>query len=127
VDGTFLLRMLFSVLVVPRIINCRAKAKIEAKMTHEEKEDKKKYSGVSAKSHNAPFHTGELTKQGGQYKTWKTRYFVLSSESLLFYYKGKRDSSPTGVIDLRKGFTISQDSDFTGKLHCFRLATTTTR
>lgn len=92
-----------------------------------EEEDKKTYAGVSAKSHKNPFKTGELTKQGGQYKTWKTRYFVLSQDFLLFYYKGKRDSSPTGVLDLRKGFSISQDNGFTGKPHCFRLSTNENR
>ena len=42
---------------------------------------------------------GFLHKQGGNYKNWKRRYFILS-ENLLSYYKSPGDAQPIGVIQL---------------------------
>ena len=46
-----------------------------------------------------PRKTGYLTKQGGSYKSWKHRYFVLD-EKALYYYKSPKDSKPLGGIEL---------------------------
>jgi hypothetical protein len=42
---------------------------------------------------------GWLTKQGGKWKSWKKRWFVLS-ENCLFYFKAPGDAEPCGIIPL---------------------------
>jgi len=42
-----------------------------------------------------------MTKQGGGYKSWKKRWFVLKG-SQLFYFKTKKDTDLTGVVELTK-------------------------
>eukprot|EP01090_Pellita_catalonica_P000583 TRINITY_DN10400_c0_g1_i1.p1 TRINITY_DN10400_c0_g1~~TRINITY_DN10400_c0_g1_i1.p1 ORF type:complete len:1254 (-),score=228.12 TRINITY_DN10400_c0_g1_i1:58-3819(-) len=42
---------------------------------------------------------GFLTKQGGRYKNWKKRYFILS-HNCLYYFKNKEDKEPCGIVPL---------------------------
>jgi hypothetical protein len=48
-----------------------------------------------------PLKTGYLTKQGGQRKNWKSRWFVLSNVQLDYYVDNKPKSALKGVIVLR--------------------------
>lgn len=45
---------------------------------------------------------GYLTKQGGGFKSWKKRFFVLRKDNLLSYYTEEGDVVPLGTIDLEK-------------------------
>eukprot|EP01103_Thecamoeba_quadrilineata_P000657 TRINITY_DN10569_c0_g1_i1.p1 TRINITY_DN10569_c0_g1~~TRINITY_DN10569_c0_g1_i1.p1 ORF type:complete len:460 (+),score=82.51 TRINITY_DN10569_c0_g1_i1:87-1466(+) len=47
----------------------------------------------------SPIKTGYLSKQGNSYKSWKRRYFILSTTELA-YYKQPSDSTPLGKLDL---------------------------
>jgi len=42
---------------------------------------------------------GFLVKEGGRWKTWKKRYFVLKNGIL--YYSKKQDGGHIGIIDLK--------------------------
>eukprot|EP00051_Salpingoeca_urceolata_P015557 m.202136 g.202136 ORF g.202136 m.202136 type:complete len:513 (-) comp18435_c0_seq1:264-1802(-) len=44
-------------------------------------------------------HSGWLTKQGGRYKSWKRRWFVMRGNQMS-YYKDPTDRKPLGVITL---------------------------
>eukprot|EP00824_Muranothrix_gubernata_P003037 TRINITY_DN1375_c0_g1_i3.p1 TRINITY_DN1375_c0_g1~~TRINITY_DN1375_c0_g1_i3.p1 ORF type:complete len:601 (+),score=125.03 TRINITY_DN1375_c0_g1_i3:100-1902(+) len=65
-----------------------------------------------------PVKQGYLTKQGGSWKTWKQRWFVLK-DRLLVYYKTPQDTEPTGVIPV-KGCVVGETPD-AKKSHCFRI------
>merc|ERR1712110_1277916 len=43
--------------------------------------------------------SGFLTKQGGNFKSWKTRWFVLKGDTI-YYFKSKKDTEQTGEIKL---------------------------
>eukprot|EP00294_Goniomonas_avonlea_P006280 CAMPEP_0114559828 /NCGR_PEP_ID=MMETSP0114-20121206/11128_1 /TAXON_ID=31324 /ORGANISM="Goniomonas sp, Strain m" /LENGTH=462 /DNA_ID=CAMNT_0001745321 /DNA_START=12 /DNA_END=1400 /DNA_ORIENTATION=+ len=62
---------------------------------------------------------GFLTKQGGRFKSWKKRWFVLHADSKqLSYYKNKGDKEPAGSIPV-VGSTLSKADDV--KAHCFKI------
>ena len=65
---------------------------------------------------------GLLSKQGGQIKTWKQRWFVLRGHHL-YYYKNAADKEPLGVIPLANSkITITEKSSFevlTGRRNFF--------
>jgi len=64
---------------------------------------------------------GWMTKQGGSYKSWKKRWFVLKGTQL-FYFKSKKDTELTGVIELtRESFVKREDKK---KKFCFAVGTT---
>eukprot|EP00128_Syssomonas_multiformis_P006576 Colp12_sorted_trinity150504_noHs@9786 len=44
-----------------------------------------------------PDKVGWLTKEGGSFKSWKERWFVLKGTSL-FYYKSEQDKEPIGEV-----------------------------
>ncbi|XP_057309550.1 dual adapter for phosphotyrosine and 3-phosphotyrosine and 3-phosphoinositide-like isoform X2 [Hydractinia symbiolongicarpus] len=62
---------------------------------------------------------GYLTKQGGRFKSWKARWFVLCKNELK-YYKTKGDKVPIRTLDLNKCTTIEEDFN-TGKEHTIRI------
>ena len=54
--------------------------------------------------------TGNMKKEGGLFKTWKQRFFVLSGNGL-YYYETSSSSSPKGVLKLKANSTVSTDVD----------------
>jgi hypothetical protein len=55
---------------------------------------------------------GWLQKQGGRFKNWKKRYFVLNSNTL-YYYKREEDKEPKGAISLKNCIISFLDHDQT--------------
>eukprot|EP01126_Amoeba_proteus_P018378 TRINITY_DN1934_c0_g1_i7.p1 TRINITY_DN1934_c0_g1~~TRINITY_DN1934_c0_g1_i7.p1 ORF type:complete len:471 (-),score=100.78 TRINITY_DN1934_c0_g1_i7:221-1633(-) len=64
---------------------------------------------------------GFLTKQGGSYKTWKRRWFVLKGQNL-YYFKTKKDVEHTGVIVLTKESFVKREPS-AKKKNCFAVGT----
>lgn len=52
---------------------------------------------------------GFLTKEGGSFKSWKKRWFILK-DGVLSYYKGKGDTEPLGTISLSTAGRIQVNS-----------------
>ncbi|XP_072168510.1 cytohesin-1-like [Diadema setosum] len=69
-----------------------------------------------------PDKEGWLMKQGGRYKTWKRRWFILT-DNCLYYFEFTTDREPKGIIPL-ENLTVQEVED-KGKAHCFELNTTT--
>lgn len=42
---------------------------------------------------------GFLTKEGGSWKSWKRRYFILSVDGILNYYEDEEMTKPKGTLD----------------------------
>jgi len=61
---------------------------------------------------------GNLHKEGGQYRTWKKRFFVLHSD-FLYYYVHADDEKPKGIIVLAN-LEVRPTSDSSRKF-CFEL------
>eukprot|EP01089_Gocevia_fonbrunei_P003003 TRINITY_DN12863_c0_g1_i1.p1 TRINITY_DN12863_c0_g1~~TRINITY_DN12863_c0_g1_i1.p1 ORF type:complete len:146 (-),score=35.65 TRINITY_DN12863_c0_g1_i1:137-574(-) len=80
---------------------------------------KEEYSYLPANSFDSPNKQSWLTKQGGIYKTWKMRYFVLDGTNL-FYYRSETADAPRGVINL-DGCEIYKDLT-KGKSNCFQIS-----
>lgn len=74
---------------------------------------------ISVSSLGTPDHSGYMTKQGGSYKSWKRRWFVLKTDKL-YYFKGKKDPDITGVVELSKESQISKMPKKRSK-HCFSI------
>jgi len=75
---------------------------------------------VSVASLTPADHEGWMTKQGGSVKSWKKRWFVLKG-SQLFYFKTKKDTDLTGVVELTKeSFVRREDKK---KKYCFAVGT----
>jgi cytohesin len=70
-----------------------------------------------------PIREGWLWKQGGRYKTWKQRWFILA-EGCLYYFESKSDKEPRGIIPL-ENVNVRQVDDKT-KQFCFEIYSTTT-
>jgi len=51
---------------------------------------------------------GMLTKQGGSWKSWKQRYFVLKGDKL-YYYKTPKDQVFTGRIELESNSVVREE------------------
>jgi len=64
---------------------------------------------------------GWLTKQGGSFKSWKRRYFVLKA-GVIYYYKTEKDTVITGRIDLTSASSVKEDST-KGKKYLFAVTT----
>ncbi|XP_019858958.1 PREDICTED: uncharacterized protein LOC109587164 [Amphimedon queenslandica] len=57
--------------------------------------------------------SGFLTKEGGVYRTWKKRHFVLEGTSLR-YYKKEGDTDPKGTVDLTEGRGVRTKDETSG-------------
>eukprot|EP01027_Heterolobosea_sp_BB2_P015606 GEZU01022326.1.p1 GENE.GEZU01022326.1~~GEZU01022326.1.p1 ORF type:complete len:417 (+),score=138.71 GEZU01022326.1:73-1323(+) len=64
---------------------------------------------------------GNLTKEGGNFKYWRKRWFKLRPDAL-FYYKNPHDKRPAGIIRLKHA-AVSKDTTRQGKQHCFKIQT----
>jgi len=68
--------------------------------------DKQKFKRLASFSNmerpviNTPVYTGWLTKQGDSIKTWKKRWFVLTKDFRLSYYKSPEDSEAIGSVPM---------------------------
>ncbi|XP_038064245.1 cytohesin-1-like [Patiria miniata] len=65
-----------------------------------------------------PDREGWLMKQGGRYKNWKRRWFILT-DNCLYYFEYTTDKEPRGIIPL-ENLQIREMED-SKKPHCFEL------
>jgi len=65
-----------------------------------------------------PDKEGWLWKQGGRYKSWKRRWFILN-DNCLYYFEFTTDKEPRGIIPL--GNISIRDVSDRSKQHCFEL------
>ncbi|KAJ4446274.1 Cytohesin-1 [Periplaneta americana] len=65
-----------------------------------------------------PDKEGWLWKQGGRYKSWKRRWFILN-DNCLYYFEYTTDKEPRGIIPL-ENIQVREVSD-RHKHHCFEL------
>lgn len=65
-----------------------------------------------------PDKEGWLSKQGGRYKSWKRRWFILN-DNCLYYFEFTTDKEPRGIIPL-ENIKIREVQD-RNKQHCFEL------
>lgn len=75
---------------------------------------------VTVASLGTPDHDGSMTKQGGSWKSWKKRWFILKGRKL-YYFKAKTDLDATGVIELHGNTIIQREGSYRGKKHCFSI------
>ncbi|CAG2103312.1 unnamed protein product [Medioppia subpectinata] len=66
-----------------------------------------------------PDREGWLWKQGGRYKSWKRRWFILN-DKCLYYFEYTTDKEPRGIIPL-ENVQIREYSERTSKPYCFEL------
>lgn len=77
-------------------------------------------NNVSGHGTRTKIKEGFLVKKGHVRHNWKTRWFVLEDQSLV-YYKRKDDSEPTGRVPLNGCFLVSPCTEYTKKGGVFRL------
>ncbi|XP_017854794.1 uncharacterized protein LOC108608099 isoform X1 [Drosophila busckii] len=65
-----------------------------------------------------PDKEGWLWKQGGRYKSWKRRWFILN-DNCLYYFEYTTDKEPRGIIPL-ENISVREIQD-RSKPHCFEL------
>ncbi|XP_058789633.1 cytohesin-1 isoform X3 [Phymastichus coffea] len=65
-----------------------------------------------------PDKEGWLWKQGGRYKSWKRRWFILN-DNCLYYFEYTTDKEPRGIIPL-ENIQVREVQD-RNKPHCFEL------
>ncbi|XP_030840094.1 cytohesin-1 isoform X1 [Strongylocentrotus purpuratus] len=68
-----------------------------------------------------PDKEGWLMKQGGRYKNWKRRWFILT-DNCLYYFEFTTDREPKGIIPLEN--LQVQEVEDNRKAQCFELVTT---
>eukprot|EP01097_Dermamoeba_algensis_P003444 TRINITY_DN23_c0_g1_i1.p1 TRINITY_DN23_c0_g1~~TRINITY_DN23_c0_g1_i1.p1 ORF type:complete len:251 (-),score=50.18 TRINITY_DN23_c0_g1_i1:1037-1789(-) len=51
---------------------------------------------------------GWMTKQGGQWKSWKRRWFVFDGDTL-YYFKTPKDSEETGYVQLTRQSVVKEE------------------
>eukprot|EP00732_Lithocolla_globosa_P003672 Lithocolla_globosa_v1_NODE_3044_length_1783_cov_5.271412.p1 type:complete len:375 gc:universal NODE_3044_length_1783_cov_5.271412:1142-18(-) len=66
-------------------------------------------------------YEGTLCKQGGKIKTWKRRWFVLTTDCILYYFKSSSDNTPLGMIVLLSYQVAFLRPDESGKKHSFKI------
>lgn len=66
-----------------------------------------------------PDREGWLWKQGGRYKSWKRRWFILS-DKCLYYFEYTADKEPRGIIPL-ENVDIRELNDRGGRQNCFEI------
>jgi len=76
---------------------------------------------TSVASLTHPSKQGFLVKQGGLVRNWKRRWCVLH-DSKLYYFKGKSDKEPAGVIPLL-GARVELADHVTKKAHSLEVRT----
>ncbi|EDQ86814.1 uncharacterized protein MONBRDRAFT_33679 [Monosiga brevicollis MX1] len=83
---------------------------------------RRKFSRSPSPSGGAPklFMEGFLGKEGGTYRTWKTRWFVLTDVELT-YFRSPSVKDPLGVIPLDVSLCCSPEPDRSGHGNCFAL------
>jgi len=69
-----------------------------------------------------PIREGWLWKQGGRYKNWKRRWFILN-DGCLYYFEFTADKEPRGIIPL-ENVNVREVDDKT-KQFCFEIYSTT--
>ncbi|XP_055295898.1 cytohesin-1-like isoform X1 [Sitodiplosis mosellana] len=65
-----------------------------------------------------PDKEGWLWKQGGRYKSWKRRWFILN-DNCLYYFEYTTDKEPRGIIPLEN--ILVREIHDRSKPHCFEL------
>ena len=65
-----------------------------------------------------PDREGWLWKQGGRYKSWKRRWFILN-DNCLYYFEFTTDKEPRGIIPL-ENIRVREVTE-RSKQHCFEL------
>ncbi|KAJ5080786.1 non-specific serine/threonine protein kinase [Anaeramoeba ignava] len=63
---------------------------------------------------------GFMTKQGGRWKSWKKRWFVLRGK-IIFYYKNPKKRSPIGMLPITQASKVYVSQAKTKKKFCFNL------
>jgi len=66
-----------------------------------------------------PDREGWLWKQGGRYKSWKRRWFILN-DKCLYYFEYTTDKEPRGIIPL-ENVQVRECNERGSKQHCFEL------
>lgn len=67
-----------------------------------------------------PVKEGWLWKQGGRYKSWKRRWFILN-DNCLYYFEYTTDKEPKGIIPLENIRVREVGADKTNKPNCFEI------
>ena len=70
---------------------------------------------VSVESLEPTQFKGWATKQGGSWKSWKKRYFVLKDRKL-WYFESPKSNTAKGWIDLPQGTVVTDESERPKKL-----------
>ncbi len=66
-----------------------------------------------------PDREGWLWKQGGRYKSWKRRWFILN-DKCLYYFEYTTDKEPRGIIPL-ENVQVRECNERGSKQYCFEL------
>ncbi|KAF6020802.1 hypothetical protein EB796_020878 [Bugula neritina] len=66
-----------------------------------------------------PDKEGWLWKQGGRYRSWKRRWFILSGKCL-YYFEYTADKEPRGIIPL-ESLSVRECAEEQSRAHCFEL------
>ncbi|XP_050394135.1 cytohesin-1 isoform X2 [Patella vulgata] len=69
-----------------------------------------------------PVKEGWLWKQGGRYKNWKRRWFILN-DNCLYYFQYTTDKEPKGIIPLENINVREVPTEKAHKPNCFELFT----
>eukprot|EP01125_Pyxidicula_operculata_P012216 TRINITY_DN3_c1_g1_i1.p1 TRINITY_DN3_c1_g1~~TRINITY_DN3_c1_g1_i1.p1 ORF type:complete len:454 (-),score=121.73 TRINITY_DN3_c1_g1_i1:418-1779(-) len=80
---------------------------------------------ISVQSLTPPDNEGWMTKQGGSWKSWKRRWFILKGTSL-YYFKTKTDDNVTGIIELTNQSFVRKDDSKKTKKYTIQVATSKT-
>jgi cytohesin len=70
-----------------------------------------------------PVKEGWLWKQGGRYKSWKRRWFILN-DNCLYYFQFTTDKEPKGIIPL-ENIQVREVTTDRSKPNCFELYSAT--
>lgn len=71
---------------------------------------------ISVQSLTPTDKEGFLTKQGGKYKNWKKRWFILKGDTI-YYFKTVKDNEQTGEIKLDGRCSATMDPPKKGKFY----------
>jgi len=77
---------------------------------------------ISAASLHPFDRDGHMTKQGGSYKNWNKRYFILK-DRYLYYYKTPKDTMFTGRIDLEANSVVKEEPGIKKSPNIFSIST----